>query len=252
MTRPERASKTSFAYVYDALYGADTLFLRAQLDFLRSVFGPPSGPLLDVGCGTGTHVAGLSQLGYSVVGMDVDPLMLGQARRKLPRSGLALADMRRIPAGGAAFAAALCLESPLACLMTAVDLRAALASIRDKLRDGGQLVIDVYDYPGTLGSRPSGSHRAYFQTQDMRVTVTESHHYEKQRRLWTMRQQFEVEEDGGARAFEVLHRLRVRTMDEYAAALEASGFTVLQALTAYPGVPEPLRHERRIILVVRR
>jgi hypothetical protein len=79
----------------------------------------------------------------------------------------------------------------------------------------------------------------------------------KKSRIWLMRQQFEVEEARERSVFEVVHRLRVRTMDEYAQAVEDAGFTVLEALTAYPTgnvphTPETLRHDRRLILVARR
>ncbi len=264
MTRPTDPAKTSFAYVYDALYD-DPAFLQAQLDFLTGVFGAPPGrgALLDVGCGTGTHVAGLRALGYPVVGTDSDANMLRAARTKLGGGALVRADLRRLPFTQC-FAGALCLESPLAYLMQDEDLESGLGSIRGALAPGARLVIDVFDYPGTLGAHPTGTSRAAFKTGRMRVSVRESHRYAEAERVWTMRQEFEVEEaasfanDPEVVRFEVTHRLRIRQMDDYAQALEAAGFTILQALTAYPNIPEALADERaainewRMIFVARR
>lgn len=255
MPQPASPAKASFAYVYDALYSGDTPFLRAQLAFLEEVFGPPPVSLLDIGCGTGIHVAALSELGYPVTGADIDHLMLQAARRKMPGAALVHADMRRLPFGAVQrgeFAGALCLESPLAYLLNDEDLHVALRSIGATLIDGASLVIDVFDYPGTLGAHPMGASRACFSTPAMRVEVVESHRYDEKQRIWTMRQAFQVDEEEGSTTFEVVHRLRVRSMDEYAGALEAAGFTPLQALAAYPNCPDALRDERRLIFVVRR
>ncbi len=99
-------------------------------------------------------------------------------------------------------------------------------------------MIDVYDYPGTLGASPTGTQESHFEREEMRVKVVESHRYEPKRGMWTMRQQFEVEGPEGTGGFEAVHQLRIRTMDEYAQALEAAGFTILEALAAYPNTPQ--------------
>jgi SAM-dependent methyltransferase len=249
-TAPSEVNR-SFAYVYDVLYAGDPRFLQAQVAFLSAVFGPPPRALLDTGCGTGIHLLALSNAGYTVVGVDNDPLMLRAALRKAAGPRLVLADLRRLPFGQS-FAGALCLESPLAYLLQYADLVAALKRMRGVLCNEGKLVIDSYDYPGYLGTRGIKAYRSRFETDRMTVLVLESHRYQKKSRIWTMRQQFEVQESADASKFAVVHRLRIWTMDEYAQALEAAGFTVLQALTAYPGAPEMLRHDRRLILVARR
>ncbi len=175
--------------------------------------------------------------------------MLRKARAKLPAARLALADLRRLPFAGA-FGGALCLESPLAYLLDDGALDAALKGIRRVLERDARLLIDVYDYLGTFGAGGLAPQAARFESDGMQLLVRESHGYEKRARLWTMRQQFEVEEAGERFGFEVVHRLRMRTLDEYAAALEAAGFVVLEALPAYPHAPAGL-DERRLILVGR-
>lgn len=241
---------TSFAGVYDTLYTDDGPFLQAQLAFLGSIFNPAAGMLLDAGCGTGKHLAALIAMGYAAVGLDVDFLMLRMARQKAP-GAVVHGDLRRLPFHHA-FGGVLCLESPLAYLRDDADLSAALRSIHDALCAQGKLVIDVYDYIEMLGTRRIRSAEGSFEHGGLRVTVRESHRYQAKTRIWTMRQQFEVAEADAWSEFEVVHRLKMRTLDEYAQALEHVGFIMLEARTAYPNAPDELRDERRLILVARR
>lgn len=243
-------SNFSFASVYDTLYGGDGPFLQTQLAFFDSIFDASAGILLDAGCGTGKHLAALAAAGYRIVGLDSDRLMLGVARQKTP-GALVRGDLRQLPFHRA-FCGVLCLESPLAYLLDDADLLAALGSIHGALCDHGKLVIDVYDYLAMLGTRRIRPVEGSYGSGEMRVTVRESHRYQPKTRIWTMRQEFKVAEADAWSEFEVTHRLRMRTLDEYAQALARAGFTVLEALTSYPNAPAGLRDERRLILVARR
>lgn len=79
------------ARMYDAAYGpADDSghgsplldWLRAEhLAVLREVL-PPGGAVLDIGCGTGEEALALASEGYSVLGIDVSPVMVRQAQTK--------------------------------------------------------------------------------------------------------------------------------------------------------------------------
>jgi SAM-dependent methyltransferase len=251
MPPPANALKRSFAHVYDALYAGETAFLTTQVAFLKEVFGPGPRTLLDLGCGTGIHVSALSQNGYSVTGVDIDPLMLLAARRKMPAAKIIRADLRRLPFTRS-YSGALCLESPLAYLLNDADLRMAVTSIANALEQGARLVVDVFDYPGTLGIKDIGPQEALFTTPAMQVTVRESHRYEKRNRTWKMHQEFKVDEAGERYSFAITHVLRVRTMADYAQALESAGFEIEQALIGYPKAPKGLGRQRRIILAARR
>ena len=61
-----------------AATGAD---VHGEAAFVDS-YGP--GSVLDAGCGTGRVAIELSRRGHHVVGVDVDPAMLAEARRKAP------------------------------------------------------------------------------------------------------------------------------------------------------------------------
>src|SRR5690606_2474840 len=64
----------------------------------------PPGRALDVGCGTGTNAIRLAEHGYTVVGVDVAPLAIEQARAKarpgLPCRFVTLDVLATLPDGG--------------------------------------------------------------------------------------------------------------------------------------------------------
>lgn len=249
--QPEPAS---FAGVYDVLY-ADPAFRAAQMAFLAQVFGPPPARLLDAGCGTGAHVRALATAGYCVAGLDADPRMLHVARNKLAAAGqpaaLILGDLRALPFEGA-FDGILCLESPLAYLLADDDLAAALAGFHRSLHPGGRLVLDVFDYPRTLGEEALPPQTNRFPAPWGSVAVREAHSYDPASGVWTMRQGFRVKQAGRVQQFAVTHQFRIRPAEEYMAALAGAGFTVVARWPAYPGAPAHLTDERRVIVLARR
>jgi SAM-dependent methyltransferase len=243
--------EVSFATVYDALYG-DEEFAAIRSDFLCSVFDgcEPRSLLLDAGCGTGSQADALRMRGQRVVGLDIDPRMLTVARGKHPNVPFILADLRRLPFP-ATFGGIFCLESPLAYLLDDESFALALRSLRAALRPRGHLIIDTFDYPATLGPGRIRPRNTTFREGATTADVSESHSYDGDRRIWTMRQRFAVTEGTDTQRFEAQHRLRMRSADTYATALEREGFEVREMLAAYPGLPERLRKERRIIIVAR-
>jgi SAM-dependent methyltransferase len=243
-----------FAGVYDAIYAAPA-FLAAQLAFLESAFADQSGPLLDAGCGTGRHLVPLCKRGYRVVGVDVSPAMLGVARASLIKAGLAgalvLGDLRSLPFGPV-FGGILCLDSPLALILTDDDLAATLAALHRSLRPDSVLVAEVFDYVGTLGAEPIAPWTGSFPAPRGQIAIRESHRFDRATGIWEMTQEFSVRRAARQESFAVTHRLRMRSADAYAAALEAAGFRVEELLAFYPGTPAESLSERRMIFLARR
>jgi ubiquinone/menaquinone biosynthesis C-methylase UbiE len=73
---------------YEAWYqnprGAQALTLERAL--IHRYLEPRSGErLLDIGCGTGIHLAWLRELGFQVTGLDSSPYMMEQARCRMKR-----------------------------------------------------------------------------------------------------------------------------------------------------------------------
>jgi SAM-dependent methyltransferase len=99
--------------------------------------------LLDVGCGTGKSFLPMLDRGWAVTACDVSPAMLAIAQGKA-RTGARLftADMRSLPALGD-FDLVWALDDAVNYLLTAADLRLALASMGRNLAPRGLLVFDL-------------------------------------------------------------------------------------------------------------
>ncbi len=72
--------------------------VHGEADFVTRL-APPPAAVLDAGCGTGRIAIRLADLGHAVVGVDVDPSMLDQARRDAPELVWRLADLSTLDLG---------------------------------------------------------------------------------------------------------------------------------------------------------
>ncbi len=249
----------AYAAVWDAIYG-EPEFVAAQIAFLETVLAGAAEPWLDVGCGTGRHLLPLraaarsetGSSGHAAVGLDLSGAMLAVARARLAEAGQAPAlvwgDIAAAPFA-AAFGAVVCLDSLLPMLTGEADLAAALAAMRRVLRPDGLLVVEIYDFPGSLGEEPLlWPYTSRFRTAWGRVFVRETHSYDRATGLWRMTQELTVLRDATQEQFTVEHLLRIRTADTYAAALEAAGFTILQLFPCYPNAPDHADEQRMIFV----
>lgn len=123
------------------------------LSLLDSV---PQRSVVDLGCGTGEHVAFLSEAGARAVGLDRSETMIkaakdhevaGKGRFVLGDATEARAALGEDPP----FGFALCLGNVLPPHVTQdADLARFLASAHDLLLPGGQLLIQILNYEGIL------------------------------------------------------------------------------------------------------
>jgi SAM-dependent methyltransferase len=119
-----------------------------QLRELIRRHSPKAKTLLDVGCGTGQHLARLREQ-YRVEGTDVDPGMLLHARSRLgPDVPLQVADMVGIDLGRR-FDTVTCLFSAIGYTRTVPRLRQAIASMARHLEPGGVLIVEPWFHPET-------------------------------------------------------------------------------------------------------
>jgi SAM-dependent methyltransferase len=187
--------------------------------------------------------------------VDVSPAMLGVARAKLTQTELVgwpvRGDLRSLPFGPV-FGGILCLDSPLALILEEEGLAAALAAFHRSLRPDGVLVAEVFDYVGTLGAEPIPPWSSSFPASRGQIAIRESHRLDQTTGIWEMTQEFSVRRTAREESFAVTHRLRMRTADAYAEALEAAGFRVEELLAFYPGVSPESLSERRMIFLAHR
>lgn len=107
-----------------------------------------SGPILELGCGTGRVLAALRRAGHIGVGLDISPAMLAEARRCLgPDTALHCADMSDFALARTDFALAIAATNALMHLPSAARQLAALRCVGRHLKPGGLLVVDLFNPP---------------------------------------------------------------------------------------------------------
>jgi len=111
-------------------------YSRAHLDRFLARYLPAAGKgarLLDVGCGTGHHLAELRARGYDAAGVDGSAEMLEHARTLNPGAEIRQADVEALPFANASFDYVLCVEV----LRYLPDPRACVREMARVLKPGG-------------------------------------------------------------------------------------------------------------------
>jgi hypothetical protein len=119
----------------------DPLANGARVLGYRARHLPAAGSLLELGCGSGSILAGLTEL-TTLVGLDRSPQMLATARRKVPSARLIDGDMTDFDLGER-FDIIICVFDTLNHLVDFADWRRLFGRVRAHLRDGGLFVFDV-------------------------------------------------------------------------------------------------------------
>lgn len=145
------AREPDMARGYDRFHEYNHLF-KTDARFLMEVL-PEEGRILDLGCGTGRHLAVLGGRGYEVAGVDLSPHMLREAAKKLDRHGIEArlvgGDICRLGEmdefADAEFDAVICMFSTLGLVRGRRRRSRALAGWRRVLRPGGTLVVHTHN-----------------------------------------------------------------------------------------------------------
>lgn len=114
-TQSDRANEfaDSYARLRNDPYQNCFYYSRHRLDEFLRRYLPENGSgkaLLDVGCGTGHHMAALRERGYAVSGVDASPEMLALARANNPTTEIHEADVEALPFDNARFDLVICIE----------------------------------------------------------------------------------------------------------------------------------------------
>ncbi len=129
-----------FAAHYRALgldgYQNCFVYSRRRLDSWLRLFLPARGGrlrLLDVGCGTGHHMASLRDRGFDVAGVDGSAEMIAHAQENNPGADIRQADVEQLPFASCSFDYVLCIEV----LRYLPDASRCLTELARVLRPGG-------------------------------------------------------------------------------------------------------------------
>lgn len=135
---------------WDRRIAREAPFLSARLE------AAPDRSVLDLGCGSGEHVAWFAEHGARAVGLDASEAMIESAREHEAAGrgrfvlGDALAPRRALP-DEPRFGLALCLGNMLPHVRADEDLEAFVAGVHEMLAPGGALVLQSLNYAKLLG-----------------------------------------------------------------------------------------------------
>jgi SAM-dependent methyltransferase len=129
-----------FARFYDRVMG-DAGPTSAWVLAAISRWRPGASSLLELGCGTGSVLAGLTSL-PALWGLDASAAMLAVARRKVPRAQLVLGDLAAFELGRR-FDVVACVFDTLNHVTSLDGWVGALECAAAHLEPGGLLVLDV-------------------------------------------------------------------------------------------------------------
>ena len=142
---------------YDAFHSTELLeetldYTRGEIEFYLEMAREIGEPILELGCGTGRVTLPLAEGGLHVTGVDYSEGMLSIARHKAAarpteiqqRLTLILQDVTKLDLDGK-FRFAFFPYRSFQYILTCVQQKAALNSVRNCLEPKGLLVLDLYD-----------------------------------------------------------------------------------------------------------
>ena len=138
---------------------------HGEASFLAGLVEPPAR-VLDAGCGTGRVAIRLAELGYAVVGVDVDASMLRQARKEAPELDWRVGDLAELDTGEL-FDLVLVAGNTIA-LLEPGTLQSVARHLALQVGEGGLLVcgfgLDADHLPGDCPPTPLEDVDAAFAT----------------------------------------------------------------------------------------
>ena len=135
-----------FARLYDDDYGD----FVDDLDFYLPLAERTGGPILEAMCGTGRVALPLAAAGFDVVGLDISEAMIARTRSKIEsqrlsqRARAVAGDIRSVHLEER-FVLAIVAMNSFMHLPSGADQLAALQTLRQHLRPGGLVVLDLFN-----------------------------------------------------------------------------------------------------------
>jgi ubiquinone/menaquinone biosynthesis C-methylase UbiE len=224
---------THSAQYYDAIYldqGKDYKVEAGKVDALIEQYKQASGnSLLDVACGTGTHLGYLCDK-YLVEGLDLDEKMLAVAREKLPGIPFHHASMFDFKLEHA-FDAITCLFGSIGYVKTLPNLERSVANMNRHLKPGGVLIVEPWITPENW--TPG---KTYAQLVDQpELKIARMSISGRQERLSTVDFQYLVATPEGIEHFTERHELGLFTHEEYLSAFRKAGLETIHDPVGFNG-----------------
>ncbi len=224
------------------MFNADTFARGAQeVQQLLGLLGGKPATVLDLGCGPGRHALPLADAGLSVTAVDTSPSLLEQLQADRGERAIEIveADMREF-VRERAFDLVVVMWTSFGYFTEEADHRRVLANIRESLKPGGRLVLDLvgleylcrhlqpvhlteYDDGRILVERPDlVDNMTRLENEWMLIDGDRVHYHEFSHRVWSA--------------------------GEISALLKECGFAIREIHGGYSGEPCDLEAERLMVV----
>lgn len=215
------------------LYQAHHRDYQDDLPFWLGLGKQQGDPILELGCGTGRVLVPLAEARHTVVGLDIDPLMLMRCQGSIPkelssRIHLFLGDLTSFHLGT---------QFPLIILpcntystLAEEERRAALTCIRAHLKAGG-LFATSFPNPALMASLTATRHpeiENHFTHPQSGNPIQTSYQIRRRRRTVSVVWHYDhLFPDGRVERFSHTIHHHLATTPQYLGEIEAAGFSIL-------------------------
>lgn len=242
------AAYNQLAKYYDLLYQDKDYPKEAQ--FIRQIIRrshPNAKSLLDVGCGTGTHLHLLQENFRTLAGVDLSPQIVTEAKKKVPQARFVVGDMKTFCLDQR-FDVLTCLYSVFNYNLTPKEAQQTLKNFAAHLQPKGLLIITLYTPQNT--EKKLALHLG--QDDQTQVAKINQFVYDPETKLETSEFLVLIKKGGKIDFFtETDHQLRIYGVKELTSLLKEGGFTGIEAYDNFeekevgPGTKYPVLAARR-------
>lgn len=171
---------------------------EAELVLIQTICAPPAR-ILDIGCGTGRHLIPLTQINYSVLGIDINPDMLRQLQQKLPDTHAIPADITaanlELPENNFALIISMW-NSFNEYALTHEAAQTALGNMRKHVASSGKILINI-ENAEQLDVQKLNYETKYFSGTNNYFLKSELINYDERNNISTCRETVRVEQPNG-------------------------------------------------------
>lgn len=228
---------------------------RRDVAFWRRMAMAATGPILELGCGTGRIAMPIARAGIPLVGIDRSSEMLAYARRRARRSRygrqvrLVRGDIRHLPFAQASFGLVMAPYGILQSLLRERDLALTLEAVTRVLAPDGTFGLELAaDLPSWAEYERRTSLRGRRGRGGPRVTLVESVRQDRRNGLTLFDQEFIERRGSDTRRKAFTLAFRTLSVPQMVRRLRRAGLEVTALLGDYQGGPWDSRADAWILL----